>query len=110
LTEAFINVFPVSVVLTPRHKEKQPAGGFVWVEDPPRDPIVVTFVESRTDVPTPTVTLDGVERRVDLQMIGPWNSTMARFDVFSHQGKDWEIVDLFYDNGYECRAWVSGRG
>jgi hypothetical protein len=30
--------------------------------------------------------------------------------VFSHQGKEWEVVDLFFDNGYERRALVSARG
>lgn len=109
VTQAFIAVRPESIVFTPRHKEKKPAGGFVWVEDAARAPQTVTFIEPGS-APLPTVTLDGIVRVVEMQVVAAWDAAIERFDVFTHQGKDWEVVDLFYDNGYETRALVSGRG
>lgn len=112
MTTAFINIFPVSIVLTPRHKVQQPAGGSVWVTDAPRAPQIVTFIQESASggTPRPMVTLDGVERVGEMEMLASWDAGIDRFDIFSHQGKDWEVIDKFYGNGYETRAWVSGRG
>ena len=108
-TLAFINVNPVSITFTPRAKNKMPAGGFAWSEGAPREPQTVTVIETPAN-PLPTVTLDGVVRTVEMEIVAPWGALIARHDVFVLQGKDYEVVDLFYDNGYETRAWVSGRG
>lgn len=112
LTLAFINMLPTNVVFTPREKSKKPAGGFVWVEGVPRPPQTVTFIETSAQggLPRPTVTLDGVERVAEMTLIGAWDATIARYDFFTHQNKDFEVIDLFYNNGYETRALVSGRG
>lgn len=109
LTDAFIAVRPESIVFTPRNQMRRPAGGFAWTEGEPRPPQVVTFIESGS-APQPTVTLDGVERTVDFQLVASWDANIVRNDVFTHQGREWEVVELFYDNGYEVRALVSGRG
>lgn len=108
-TDAFIDVFPTTLYLVPRSRVKTATGGSVFEEQEPRGPQRFTFIEP-TGNPTPTVTLDGVERRVEMEIVGAWDAEVARYDVFTHQGKDWEVVELFYDNGYETRAWVAGRG
>lgn len=107
-TDIFISVFPHVIVFTPRAKERKPAGGFVWVDQPPRDPQTFTIVEPGAS-PVPTVTLDGIERRIDMEIVGSWNAVVAQHDTFELLGRSWEVVDLFLDNGYETRAWVSGR-
>lgn len=112
LTKAFIDVKPISIALTPRTKVKKPAGGWAWDEGAPKAPQVLTIIEQTglSGQPKPTVTADGVERVVEFILLGEWNASMARGDVFEHQGKDWEVVDLYFDNGYEQRALVSARG
>jgi len=112
VTSAFIAANPVTITLTPRTWAKKPAGGRVLEEQAPRDPQVMTLVEQTglAGQPQPTRTVDGVERKVEFMLIGEWDAKMARNDVFSYQGKDWEIIDLYYDNGYETRALVSARG
>lgn len=112
LTKAFIDFLPVELTLIPRAKVKKPAGGFAWEDQAPRDPQTFTLIESGTvgGLPRPTVTADGVERVVEFELLGEWNAEVARFDVFTHQGKEWEVVDLFFDNQYERRALVSARG
>jgi hypothetical protein len=112
LTRAFINRLPVTVVLTPRSREKTPSGGTKWVDGTPRGPQVMTLIEMSTLAGSPEGirTIDGVERRIEFEMVAETGSELARYDVFTHQGKDWEVIDLFYDNQYEVRALVSSRG
>lgn len=109
MTKAFIDQLPVQLVLTPQTKRRQPAGGWVFQKEAPRDVQTFTIIET-SGPPTPTVTLDGIERRVEMELLGEHTAQLAIFDLFTHQGKDWEVVNLFYDNGYEIRAWVSARG
>ena len=109
LTKAFIEQYPEMISFIPRRKERKPAGGYVFVEEAPRAPQKVTFIEPGND-PTPMVTLDGVDREVVFEVLGAHDAHMARHDVFTHKNREWEIVEMFYDNGYETRALVSGRG
>lgn len=112
LTKAFIDHAPVTITLIPRAKVKKPAGGFAWEEQTPRAPQVVTITEQSTigGQPRPNVTTDGIERSVEFILIAEYNAQVARGDVFTHAGRDWEVVDLYIDNGYEIRALVSARG
>ena len=109
LTKDFIDALPSTITLIPRSKVKQPAGGWVWVDGTPRPPQVVSVVESGQN-PTPEVTLDGVQREVLFHLVCEHTASIARHDVFTHNGKDWEVVELWYDNGWEIRALVAGRG
>lgn len=112
LTEAFIAQKPDTITLTPQAKTRQPSGGYVWTPGTARDPLTVSFVENSAQAgqPLPVLTLDGVERSIEMMFVAPWGSTIEVHDVFTHQGKDWEVIGIFYDNGYETRAMVSGRG
>jgi hypothetical protein len=112
LTTAFINRLPTTVILTPRARQKSPTGGVKWVEGEARDAQTMTLIELGTAAgnPEPVKTVDGIERTVQFELLGEWDAELARYDTFTHQGKDWEVIDLFYDNGYERRALVSARG
>ena len=112
LTKAFIDANPVTVMLTPRTRSKKPAGGWAWVDGTPRDPQVMTLIEQTglSGQPKPLVTADGVEREVDFVLLGEYDCLLSAGDVFAYQGKDWEVVDMFFDNGYEKRGLVSARG
>ena len=112
LTTAFIAALPVVLTLTPRSKVKLPAGGYELREGASRAPQTMTLVEqtSIAGQPKPIVTVDGVERRVEFELVAEWDAQIARADVFVYQGKEWEVIDLYFDNGYEKRALVSSRG
>lgn len=110
VTKQFIDVVPTTVTLIPHERVKKPAGGFVFEARAPRAPQVMTIIEPGGNQPRPLVTADGVDREVDFELLGEWDAQMARRDVFYHQGKEWEVVEMFYDNGYETRALVSARG
>lgn len=111
ITSAFIDFLPVTVVLTPRERTKQPGGGVRLVEQAPRAPQTMTLVEPTiTQGTRPAVTLDGIERTVDFVLLGEWDATIGLYDVFDYGGSRWEVVDLIYFNGWERRALVAKHG
>lgn len=112
LTKQFIDQLPTSVVLTPNQRVRTPAGGYVLQPQTARPPQVMTLIEQggTGGLPRPIVTTDGVERVVEFELLGEHDAQMAVGDTFAHQGKDWELVGIFYENGYERRALVAARG
>lgn len=109
LTKKFIDRLPVTITLIPHENVKQPAGGYRLEPQTARDPQVVTLIEPSGE-PFPQVTTDGVDREVRFQLLGEWDCQVARRDTFTHQGREWEVVELWIHNGYEVRAMVSARG
>ena len=109
LTKTFIDALPVTLSLRPRARTRTASGAFEWYESPTRLPQIFTLIEPSGD-PLPTITQDGVVRTIEFELLGEWDAKLARFDVFTHQGREWEIIELFFDNGYERRAMVSARG
>lgn len=109
LTVAFILTQPVEITLVPREKVKKPAGGFGWADQAPRPPQTMRLIEPGT-IPRPVVTVDGIQREVEFELLGEWNATIGRFDTFSHDGARWEVVEVAHFNGWEQRALVSKVG
>lgn len=109
MTHWFILRLPVEITLVPHAVAKQPTGGTKLVAQTPRVAQIMTLIESPV-TPRPTVTQDGVERFIEFELLGEWDASMDRFDSFTHDGKEWEIVELFHFNGWERRALVSRRG
>lgn len=111
LTHEFIMRRPVTITLVPRNQVKKPAGGFVWADQTPRPPQVMTLIEPGDSGLRPaTITADGIERVVDFELLGEWDAAVDRNDRFTNDEADWEIVALAPFNGYEQRAMVSRRG
>lgn len=109
LTAAFIAASPVTLVLTPRERVRKASGGYELRELRPRAPQQMTLVEP-TSEPRPVVTENGQDRVVEYMLVGLWDAGLRRYDVFTHDGKTWEVVEMFPDNGYERRALVARRG
>jgi hypothetical protein len=109
LTRAFIATMPVSVALVPRTRTKTSAGGYVFVNQPPRVPQTLRLIESSA-IPRPVVTLDGIVREADFELLGAHDAEMGVYDVFSIDGRQWEVVSLAHDNGWERRALVTRVG
>jgi len=109
LTRAFIAQAPVEVTLIPRTKVPRAAGGFSWEDGEPRPPQTVKLNEPG-NVPLPTVTIDGVQREAEFEMIGYHDATFGRFDRFEHAGARWEVLEVAHFNGWEQRALVAKIG
>ena len=108
-TSAFIAMIPSTLVLTPHSRAQKPSGGWAWDPQPDRDPQGMSIVEPKGN-PQPTVTLDGIVRTVDFEVIGEWDAAIEVGDTFDYRGRSWEVVEVWIDNGYEKRALVSARG
>lgn len=109
LTRAFIARQPVTVTLVPRTKVKKPSGGFGWEDGTPRDPQVMTLIEPGS-IPLPIVTVDGVQRETDFELLGEADAVIETNDRFTLDGFTYDVTRIGHANGWEQRALVSKLG
>lgn len=105
LTLAFIDTQPVMITLVPRIRTKQPAGGYVYVDQPPRDNQTMRLVES-SGAPIMLQGSDGVEREMEMMLLGRWDAIIGKFDKFTVFGRSYEVAGLYFPNMWEQRAQV----
>ena len=111
LTEAFIMVAPVSIALIPRTSTSDGTGGRLKPAGTPRSPQVFSLLEpGSSGYSEPVVTVDGKQHTIDFMLLGRYDSVMAVDDVFTYDGREYKIVALMPDNGYEKRAVVLRHG
>jgi len=112
-TQAFIDSNPTTLTLIPRTRVKR-GSGFQWIEGQPRAPQVLRVIDqssTRGPVQGSVHTADGVERRVEYQLLGNYQAAIGLYDTWvDANGLRWEIAELLPDNGYERRAQVVRRG
>lgn len=112
-TAAFISANPVMVILVPRTRVND-GEGTRWTELPARPAQTLRIIDqssARGPVPGTLRSSDGIERRVEFQLLGKFDATFGVYDHWTDDnGKDWEIADLLPDNGYEKRAQVIRHG
>ena len=112
LTHVFIEMSgAVEIVLTPRSRVRQPSGGFVLTAGTPRASQRMKLIEASapSSLSDLSVTLDGVQRKIELELLGVWDAAVAVYDTFEYDGRDWEVVSIPFFNGWERKAVVSGR-
>lgn len=107
-TLAFIQTAPVVITLVPRARTKMPAGGYTFVNQTPRDPQTMRFCDlsGGQNVPTLLQGSDGVEREVQMILLGRWDAIFEKYDVFTYGGRSFEVASLYPPNGWEQRAQV----
>lgn len=111
LTEAFIMVSPVSLALQPRTSVADGTGGRLKPTGTPRSPQVFSLLEpSYSGFSEPLVTADGKQYTVDFMLLGRYDAVVAVDDVFTYDGREYKIVAVMPDNGYEKRAVVLRHG
>lgn len=112
-TLAFISYNPTVVNLVPRTRVKTGSGTRL-VEGPPRGPQTLRIIDqSSPKGPTPGMVIagDGKQRKVEYQLLGPYNASIGLYDVWEDgNGIRWEIAEILPDNGYERRAQVVRYG
>jgi hypothetical protein len=109
-TEWFINANPSRLILTPTNKTKDGQGGFTRINLSPR-PLQTLRVIAMSDSQKPTLTDDGVEREIDLTLLGPWDAQIDIGDWW-RDGENlyYSVIELIPYNGYEVRALVIKQG
>ena len=105
LTRAFIDTMPVMITLRPRVRAKQPAGGFAFQELSARDVQKMRLVEP-SGLPILLTGSDGVQRELEMILIGTWDCELEKYDVFDFGGRSYEVAQLYFPNNWESRAEV----
>lgn len=110
LTATFIAADPETITLIPRVSQKTSGGGREWVEQTPREPQEFKIVERVTGARSNTRVAGGEQREEEFQLIGEWDAQVEARDIFVHRGREWEVAQVEWDNGYEKRASVVAYG
>jgi hypothetical protein len=112
LTEVFINTMPVDLLLIPRTRVSDGMGGYTWSDQSPRAPQTMRLIEYSNDAtaPEPVLTSDGHQRYVQYELLAKWDAEIGIWDHFTHDGDEWEVVEVYFNNGWEYRAKVARFG
>lgn len=105
LTRAFIDTMPVALTLVPHERVKTQSGGYREETRPARPVQVMRLIEP-TMPSDPLRAADGVQREVSFILLGTHDAEMEVGDRFSFDGDEWELISVFFDNGWERRAAV----
>jgi len=111
ITLGFIMSAPVELVLTPHAKTATSAGG--WTHTAATDRALQTFRiidASALGLPSPTKSLDGVERKYDYMLLGEYDAVVGVGDTFTYDGRAHEVIELMFNLEYEVRAKVVRHG
>jgi hypothetical protein len=109
-TEWFIAWNSIDLILTPVKRMKTTSGGTAQVNMSPR-PLQKLRLISMFYTQKPTITDDGIEREIDLTLLGPWDAQIDVGDWWRDgEGLIYDVVELVPYNGYEVRALVVKRG
>lgn len=111
-TEWFIAANPIDLVLTPVRRARTTTGG-TQVQDLPQRPIQRMRLISMSYSQKPTITDNGIEREIDLTLLGAWDCQMDIGDWWiDGEALRYEVVEMVPPNGYEVRGLVvkSGHG
>jgi len=111
LTAAFIARRPVTLTLTPRVETSDGAGGKTKSLGTPRAPQVFSLLEpSDSGYREPAAIEEGRQSSIDFMLLGTHDAIIGLYDVFTYDGREYKVVELMPDNGYEKRALVMRHG
>lgn len=109
-TTYFIAANPVDLILNPVFHEKTSTGGSRRINLPPR-PVQRLRLISMSASQKPTLTDDGIEREIDLTLLGEWDAQIDVNDWWRDgEGLLYEVIEMVPYNGYEVRALVVKSG
>lgn len=92
-TAAFIALDPVSLVLKPKTKVLNDAGGFTWNRGTPRSPQTFRLIASQSRTPEVSASSGRVGRPQYVLVALP-TASVAKFDEFTYDGVTYEIAQI----------------
>lgn len=90
-TKVFIDADPVSIALIPQTLTKTAGGGKKHTDEAPREQQTFRLIP-QGDVMTQVQTPDGIQLTPTYVLMGEWNAEMGRWDKFSLNGINYQIV------------------
>lgn len=112
LTKLFIKMDPRGIRLTPYQRLADDMGGWRYVKGEIRPTQDFKFIESGqpgTNAATNATGIDGVLREIEFEVVGPWDADITLYDRFEMGGDEFEVVQIWPENGWEKRASVVRR-
>lgn len=111
VTLAFIDQNPVDIALIPRSSGRTATGGRLKTSEEPRASQRFSLIEpSDSGFRYPSSTSDGSQYSVDFMLLGAYDAVMEKDDVFVYEGREYKLLEIMPDNGYEKRAVVVRHG
>lgn len=111
-TAWFIAANSIDLILTPVRRQRTGSGGTAVINMPNR-PMQRMRLISMSASQKPKLTEDGIEREIDLTLLGEWDAQMDIGDWWiDGEGLKYEIIEMVPYNRYEVRGLVvkSGHG
>jgi hypothetical protein len=112
-TLAFIAARPIALALIPQQRTKTSSGGFRYEDLPLRAEQTLRLIEQASaygNSPGLLQASDGKQRRVQYQLLGPYDAEIGLYDYWVSAGLRFEVAELMPYNGYERRGQVIQYG
>lgn len=109
ITEAIIADNPTVIPIQRTVRVRTASGGFTEVRsDLPR--MTVRLID-QSGASTPAIAADrvtdGNNKRIQFVLLASWNTQLVQGDFWEDGLWDWNVEQVFPDNGYEVRAMVT---
>lgn len=113
LTQRFIQTSPSYIRLTPYERLPDDQGAWRLAAGEVRHTQRFRLIEGGsvgTNVAAQATSVDGIIREVEFELLGSYDAEIDLYDRFSLGDVEYEVTQVWPDNGYERRASVSRYG
>lgn len=112
LTQRFIETAPVHLRLTPYERLADDQGSWRFIKGEIRTTQKFRLIEGGSDnnAATQVTNIDGLVREIEFVLLGEHDAEVTLYDRFTWDGVEYEVTQIWPDNGYEKRASVRRRG
>lgn len=112
LTRAFIQTSPRCIQLVPYSRLRDDQGGWRYTRGETRPEQTFRFIEAGQPGSNATrndLGVDGVRREYEFELLGEYCAVIDVGDRFTIKGVEYEVTDVWTDNGWETRASLIRR-
>lgn len=109
LTRAYVRQNSVNVRMTSYNRQQDDQGSWRYVRGGDRFTQSFRLIESGqpgSNAARSVTGVDGISREVEFELLGEHCADLRLYDRFSLNGDQFEVIEVWPDNGYETRASV----
>lgn len=109
LTRAYVRVNPVNIRMTSYERQQDDQGSWRYLRGEDRFTQSFRLIESGqpgSNAARSVTGSDGISRIVEFELLGEHCADVRLYDRFKINGDEFEVIEVWPDNGYETRASV----
>lgn len=109
ITKAYVKAQPELINLVPHERLVDDQGGWTYIKKQPRFTQMFRLIEAGqpgSNATRDVTGIDGISREVEFLLLGDHCAEVELYDRFELNGDEFEVVDIWADNGWEKRASV----